>query len=158
MPLIVAALVMTSAIALVATMTWSRREVRPVAMTEQWPDLVDRPAGGGAGLVRFGDVQVNLAHRTVFRGGVELILRPMEFNLLAHFVQHPEAVHSREALLSAVWHYQPGVSSRTVDVHVFELRRKLERDPESPVHFLTVRKVGYRFRPGTGTGTTPIPA
>jgi DNA-binding response OmpR family regulator len=54
-------------------------------------------------------------------------------------------VVSREELLEGVWEYQPGVSSRTIDVHVAWLRQKLESNPQSPRHIHTVRGVGYRF-------------
>ena len=52
---------------------------------------------------------------------------------------------SREELLTEVWGYSAEVMSRTVDTHVAELRRKLERDPANPKHILTVRKTGYRL-------------
>ena len=54
-------------------------------------------------------------------------------------------VVSRDELLEGVWEYQPGVSSRTVDVHVAWLRQKLEDEPQAPRHIHTVRGVGYRF-------------
>jgi len=50
-------------------------------------------------------------------------------------------------LLREVWGYRSDVTSRTVDTHVAELRRKLERDPANPRHIMTVRKVGYRLAP-----------
>ena len=52
---------------------------------------------------------------------------------------------SRVDLLREVWGYHAEVMSRTVDMHVAELRRKLEPDPASPRHILTVWKVGYRL-------------
>jgi DNA-binding response OmpR family regulator len=48
-------------------------------------------------------------------------------------------------LLNEVWQYQAGVLSRTVDIHIAELRRKLEEDPAQPRHIRTVWKVGYRL-------------
>jgi two-component system alkaline phosphatase synthesis response regulator PhoP len=54
-------------------------------------------------------------------------------------------VVSREELLEGVWEYQPGVSSRTIDVHVAWLRHKLEDNPRDPRYIRTVRGVGYRF-------------
>jgi DNA-binding response OmpR family regulator len=54
-------------------------------------------------------------------------------------------VASRAELLSEVWGYSNDVSSRTVDTHIAELRRKLELDAAAPRHLLTVRKAGYRF-------------
>ena len=55
---------------------------------------------------------------------------------------------TRTELLEEVWRYEADVVSRTVDVHVVELRRKLEPDPARPRHLLTVRKTGYRLVPG----------
>jgi two-component system OmpR family response regulator len=54
-------------------------------------------------------------------------------------------VATRHELLHEVWGYDPSVTSRTVDTHVLELRRKLEADPANPQHLLTVRKTGYRL-------------
>jgi two-component system alkaline phosphatase synthesis response regulator PhoP len=56
-------------------------------------------------------------------------------------------VFSRHRLLKEVWAYQAEVQTRTVDLHVGELRRKLEVDPAAPRHFITVWKSGYRFEP-----------
>jgi DNA-binding response OmpR family regulator len=53
----------------------------------------------------------------------------------------------RRKLLQEVWGYQPGVYSRTLDVHVADLRRKLEENPENPRHLVTVHSIGYRFDP-----------
>jgi DNA-binding response OmpR family regulator len=53
---------------------------------------------------------------------------------------------SRLTLMREVWGHQAPVASRTVDTHIFELRRKLEVDPRDPVHILTVHRIGYRFR------------
>ncbi len=54
---------------------------------------------------------------------------------------------TRDALLNAVWGYDYSGDTRTVDVHVYWLRRKLETNPANPRHLLTVRRVGYRFEP-----------
>lgn len=98
-----------------------------------------------ATLDRFGDVEVNRAARTVKRGGASVALTPKEFDLLLALIDRAGEVVSRSDLLSAVWGYQQDVSTRTVDIHVFELRSKLESNPAQPVHIITVRKTGYRF-------------
>ncbi|MEO5800373.1 MAG: response regulator transcription factor [Gemmatimonadales bacterium] len=95
----------------------------------------------------FGDILVDRAARVVRRGGALVAMKPMEFDLLLAFLLDPEVVLSRQALLEAVWRYDASISSRTVDVHIAELRRKLEPVAERPVHFVTVRKVGYAFYP-----------
>jgi DNA-binding response OmpR family regulator len=96
-------------------------------------------------LDRFGEVEVNRAARTVKRRGDPVALTPKEFDLLIALMDRAGAVVPRGDLLSAVWGYQQDVSTRTVDLHVFELRAKLEPNPAQPVHIITVRKTGYRF-------------
>ncbi len=98
-----------------------------------------------APLDQFGDVQVNRAARTVKRGGEPVALAPKEFDLLIALMDRAGTVVPRGELLSAVWGYQHDVSTRTVDIHVSELRAKLEPNPAQPVHIITVRKAGYRF-------------
>ena len=96
-------------------------------------------------LDHFGDVEVNRAARTVKRRGEPIALTPKEFDLLIALMDRPGTVVARGDLLSAVWGYQHDVSTRTVDIHVSELRAKLEPNPAQPVHIITVRKAGYRF-------------
>ena len=98
-----------------------------------------------AQLVHFGEVQVNRAARTVKRLGQPVALAPKEFDLLIALMDRAGTVVPRGDLLSAVWGYQHDVSTRTVDIHVSELRAKLEPNPAQPVHIITVRKAGYRF-------------
>jgi len=101
------------------------------------------PLEGGA---RFGEVEVDPASRTVRRGGQPVDLAPKEFDLLLALVRARGAVVSRLDLMERVWGYSAAVVTRTVDTHIAELRRKLEDDPASPRHILTVRKAGYRLK------------
>ena len=94
---------------------------------------------------RFGDIEVNPASRTVYRAGRLVGLAPREFDLLVALLSRRGAVASRVDLLREVWGYQTDVASRTVDIHVAELRRKLEPDADVPRHILTVWKIGYRL-------------
>ena len=94
---------------------------------------------------QFGEVEVNRAARTVKRRGEPVMLTPKEFDLLIALMDQAGAVVPRGDLLSAVWGYQQDVSTRTVDIHVFALRAKLETNPAQPSHIITVRKTGYRF-------------
>jgi len=96
-------------------------------------------------LDRFGEVEVNRAARTVKRRGHAVALRPKEFDLLLALMDRAGAVVSRADLLSAVWGYHQDVNTRTVDLHISELRAKLEPNPAQPAHIITVRKTGYRF-------------
>ena len=103
------------------------------------------PPTPSATLSRFGDVEINRAARTVKRSGELVSLTPKEFDLLIALIDRAGTVVPRGDLLSAVWGYQHDVSTRTVDIHVSELRAKLEPNPTQPVHIITVRKAGYRF-------------
>ena len=102
--------------------------------------------GGLAAVERFGSVEVNTATHSVFLNGEPVALTPMEYDLLLALLRRRGAVAKRRDLLKEVWEYQPGVQTRTVDMHIAELRRKLELDPAEPCHILTVRKVGYRLQ------------
>jgi DNA-binding response OmpR family regulator len=95
--------------------------------------------------IRFGDVVVDVAARTVCRGGTLVTITPKAFELLLALVARGGRVVSRQDLLKEVWGYGAFVLSRTVDSHIAELRRKLEVDPARPRHIVTVWKVGYRF-------------
>ena len=94
---------------------------------------------------RFGEIEVNPASRTVYRAGQLVPMAPREFDLLLALVRRSGAAASRAELLREVWQYQTGVVSRTVDIHIAELRRKLEPNPAEPRHIRTVWKVGYRL-------------
>jgi two-component system response regulator MtrA len=104
-------------------------------------------AGGApaAAVLRFGDVVVDTAARTVTKGGAPCALTPKAYELLLALVRRKGAVASRMELLREVWGYGGLVMSRTVDSHVAELRRKVEDDAAAPRHIVTVWKVGYRF-------------
>ena len=95
--------------------------------------------------IRFGDVVVDPATRTIRRNGESVSLTPKEFDLLLALINQRGAIVSRLELMTRVWGYQADVLSRTVDTHIAELRRKLERDPATPQHIVTVRKAGYRW-------------
>lgn len=98
------------------------------------------------GILQFGSIEVDRSARTVKRGGEEVALTPKEYDLLIALFGRDGAVASRVDLMKEVWGYQAAVLSRTVDTHIAELRRKIEADPATPVHILTVRKVGYRLQ------------
>jgi DNA-binding response OmpR family regulator len=93
-----------------------------------------------------GRVTIDFAGRQVRVDGVEVSLKPKEFDLLAYLAERPNVAVSREALLRDVWNYSLSVDTRTVDVHVRGLRQKLEVDPGRPQFIETVRGHGYRLR------------
>jgi two-component system, OmpR family, alkaline phosphatase synthesis response regulator PhoP len=100
------------------------------------------------GCIRFADVVVDEAARTVRRAGEECTITPKAFDLLLALIRRNGSVATRQELLKEVWGYGAFVLSRTVDSHVAELRRKLEADPARPRHIITVWKIGYRFARG----------
>lgn len=95
---------------------------------------------------RFDEIEVDEAHHLVRRDGNELSLAPKEYDLLIALLRSHGAVVSRHDLLREVWGHGGRVLTRTVDTHIAQLRRKLERDPAHPQHILTVRKIGYRLK------------
>jgi DNA-binding winged helix-turn-helix (wHTH) protein len=95
---------------------------------------------------QFGDIVVDPMTRTVHRGDRPVALSPKLFDLLLALVRRRGAVMSRAELLAEVWHRQDPRGTRTVDTHVFELRKRVEANPAEPRHILTVSKVGYRLQ------------
>jgi DNA-binding response OmpR family regulator len=92
-------------------------------------------------------LRIDLARRDVEAHGKRVQLTYVEFELLRTMASHPGRVYTREMLLQALWGGSEYREPRTIDVHVRHLREKLERDPSQPELILTVRGVGYRFRP-----------
>ena len=111
-----------------------------------------RPASVSAApaVQRFGTIEVETSTRCVKREGRPVALTPMEFDLLVALLRRHGAVASRLELLTEVWGHASDVLTRTVDTHIGELRRKLECDPSTPRHILTVRKAGYRLEKSEG--------
>lgn len=95
--------------------------------------------------IRFDDLTLDLDRREVVLRGAVLALKPKEYELLLYLAQHRGKTLSRDQLLEAVWGWDFGGGSRTVDVHMRWLREKLEVDPANPARLVTVRGTGYRF-------------
>jgi DNA-binding response OmpR family regulator len=107
----------------------------------------------GAGVLRDGDLVVNVgAHEAGLRGE-ELHLTGREFDLLAFLMRHPHRAFTRDELLGQVWGWSFGDSS-TVTVHVRRLREKIEEDPTAPRRIVTVWGVGYRYESTGGDGAS----
>lgn len=102
-------------------------------------------------------LSLDTARRRVARDGVEVPLKPKEFDLLAFLLEHPGQVFSRDRLLAAVWGFDYAGDSRTVDTHVKTLRDKLGDSAERPRWIETVRGVGYRLREAARGATSPSP-
>ena len=95
--------------------------------------------------VRAGELELNFAARRATLGREELKLPRKEFDLLAELVRHTGEVVSREDLMARVWDVNWFGSTKTLDVHVRSLRKKLRDDPAKPTYIETVRGVGFRF-------------
>jgi DNA-binding response OmpR family regulator len=95
--------------------------------------------------ISFGDIDIDLASRTVMKSGRECPLTPKAYELLLALLKREGAVAGRTELLKEVWGYGAFIMTRTVDTHIAELRRKLEANPAEPEHIVTVWKVGYRL-------------
>ena len=97
------------------------------------------------GLVRSGDLELDLHGRRLTRAGQPIHLTRIEFNLLTVLAQHPGQVFSRQQLLERLHGYTHDGFDRSIDAHIKNLRRKLEPDPGNPTYILTVYGIGYRF-------------
>ncbi len=119
-------------------------------LVERVQALLRRSQGSVASMPegrRFGRVLVDDVGRRAWRDGEPVTLSPLEFALLLTFLRQPGVVLSRATLLRDVWGHAPDIQTRTVDLHISELRRKIEPEPSRPRHIVTVFKTGYRFDP-----------
>jgi two-component system response regulator RegX3 len=92
-----------------------------------------------------GPVRMDVSRHDVAIGGSTVALPPKEFELLEAFLRRKGRLLTRDFLIEEVWGSDYFGDTRTLDVHVKRLRRKLEADPHHPVHLLTVRGLGYKF-------------
>jgi len=104
------------------------------------------PASGTPTHLTAGDIAVDVPAREARVGDTVVHLTAREFELLVYLMRNPRRAFRREELLEAVWGWSYGDAS-TVTVHIRRLREKLEADPTTPAHLLTVWSVGYRFEP-----------
>lgn len=102
------------------------------------------------GVLRFGDVQIDLARRTATALGEPLHFTPIEYRLLAALAKHHGAVATQRRLLVEVWGPQHAEDVHYLRVYMKQLREKIERDPTQPAYLLTEIGIGYRLVAGTG--------
>ena len=96
--------------------------------------------------ISIGDLSIHLDTQKVFRREREIHLTPIEFKLLVFLAQYPGQTIGRDSLYKALWGYEdPKSEVRTLDVHVRNLRQKIEPDPAQPRIIATVRGAGYRI-------------
>jgi DNA-binding response OmpR family regulator len=121
----------------------------PRELTARVKSVLRRAAGPfspGCGLLAFDDLEVDLGARQIRVHNTLVALTPREFELLAFLARSPRRVFRREELLERVWGFTYG-DTATVTVHMRRLREKLEADPSTPRHLVTVWGVGYRLDP-----------
>ena len=91
-------------------------------------------------------LEIGLETRTVTINGKEVEMSHKEFELLKLLAENPGRVYSRDILLEKIWGYEYIGETRTVDVHIRHIRKKIEEDDSNPVFIKTVRGYGYKFR------------
>jgi DNA-binding response OmpR family regulator len=128
------------------TKPFSMRELlaRVRAMLRRADMLKSQPASEQKYL-KVGDLEIDIGRHQAFCRSVPLHLTPKEYTLLVFLARNRGFVFSREQLLEEVWGYDYAGNTRTVDVHIRWLRRKIETDPALPRNLLTVRGVGYKL-------------
>ena len=97
---------------------------------------------------RFGNMEHHPNIHTLFRDGKKIELTILENRILLYFLRNPNKVINRDELMLVVWGYNSDVNTRTLDMHIVRLRKKIELNPDNPQLLQTVRGVGYRFNPG----------
>jgi two-component system, OmpR family, response regulator RegX3 len=103
--------------------------------------------GRGFAFKRIGSLTLDLARHKVALGGREVQLTPSEFRLLALLAEEPERVYSRREIMQHLWESTYVGDERACDIHISNLRRKVEAEPDEPQRILTVRGIGYKLVP-----------
>ena len=98
-----------------------------------------------AGVILFGDISLDPQQFTISARGEEVYLTPTEFKILSTLIQEPGRVFSRTQLVEQALGYDYAGMDRTVDVHILNLRRKIELNPLQPKYIRTVYGIGYKF-------------
>jgi two-component system alkaline phosphatase synthesis response regulator PhoP len=93
----------------------------------------------------FGDVVINFKSCQATKDGKPVELSPRELELMRFFVEHRGEVVTRDQLLDSVWGYDNMPYTRTVDMHIAKLRKKIEDKPNDPKFIVTVHRLGYKF-------------
>ncbi|MFC1997983.1 response regulator transcription factor [Chloroflexota bacterium] len=95
--------------------------------------------------ININNLTINLTRLEVLLDDKVISLKPKEYELLLYLTRHRGQVMSRDNIVEHVWGWDFSGGSRTVDVHVRWLRKKIEEDPANPIRIVTIRGVGYRF-------------
>jgi len=110
--------------------------------------ILRRVDGGAAekACIEVADLMIDTLSRQVKLLGQPLHLTTSEYGILLLLARQPGKAFSRQAILSALWDESPAGDERAVDVHIHNIREKIEEDPKNPTYLLTVRGFGYRLR------------
>ncbi len=104
-----------------------------------------RRTGGGRSVYRYGDIEVDLDNYVIRHTDGEERLSNREQELLRYLIEHRNTVLPRGELLTGIWKYSPNVTTRTVDTHILNVRKKLRDNAALPRFIETLHGVGYRF-------------
>jgi two-component system, OmpR family, response regulator len=115
-----------------------RAMLRRAEMTKTHTDDHQQP-------LKIGDLEIDIPRHQAFLKDLQLDLSPKEFELLAFLAKNKGLVFNREQLLEKVWGYDYAGDTRTVDVHIRWLRKKIESDPAKPERIVTIRGTGYKL-------------
>src|SRR2546425_643513 len=95
--------------------------------------------------MEFRDLLIDVNERRIYKSGQEVELTHTEFDLLTFLASNAGKVLSREKILNSIWGYEYPIETRVIDVHIRNLRRKIETQPSRPYYILAVPGIGYRF-------------
>lgn len=101
--------------------------------------------GNTTQVLRFGNTEHHPNTHSLVRDGKKIELTILENRILLYFLQNIDRVITRDELMQVVWGYSSNVNTRTLDMHIVRLRKKIEANPDKPGHLLTVRGMGYKF-------------
>jgi DNA-binding response OmpR family regulator len=95
--------------------------------------------------LEFRELLIDVNERRIYKAGKEVELTHTEFDLLTFLASNAGKVLSREKILNSIWGYEYPIETRVIDVHIRNLRRKIETQPARPYYILAVPGIGYRF-------------
>jgi two-component system response regulator RegX3 len=114
-----------------------------------------RPRDRGATVRKLGGLQIDLGRHEVLVDGERVHLTLSEFKVLSLLAEQPESVVSRRELMQHLWASEHVGDEHACEVHISNLRRKIERDPSHPTRIVTVREFGYKLMPVYGPVSVP---
>jgi two-component system alkaline phosphatase synthesis response regulator PhoP len=122
---------------------------RVSAALRRTSEFVETASPSEENIYRFGDLEVNRNTYTAQLQGIQLDLRPKEFEILYYFIQKPGMVVSRDEMMDRIWGFDFMGDQRTIDVHVSSLRKKIEAVEGHQVVIESIRGVGYKLSSNT---------